>query len=81
MDHKFPINPSWPRKKVTSSQISEIAYDPLGERLFVLFSNDTLYTYEPVKRKKYDEFADSPSVGSYFHKHFKNKPKIKTSKI
>jgi hypothetical protein len=83
MDHKFPINPDWQRHKFANSQMLEAGYDRKTQTMYVHFkANDTVYTYNPIPETKYNAMVESPSPGTYFHKHFRNKKdiKIKTAK-
>lgn len=62
-------------KPVKSSQLKEVAHD--GDTLYVRFKNKKVYSYAPVSKKQYDEFINSDSLGSYFHKNFKMNSKLK----
>lgn len=65
-----------------SSQIQEVAYVPSIETMYVNFkSNDSVYSYVPVDRKKFDALKDSPSIGGYFYKNFKRSHELKVKSI
>lgn len=83
MDHKLPVNPSWPRKKTPeSSMIAEFAYNPKDQVLYVHFStNDSVYSYTPVPENKWKALEAAPSAGGYFAKHIKNNKSIKNKSI
>lgn len=83
MDHKLPVNPSWPRKKTPeSSQIAEIAYNAKDKVLFVHFStNDSVYSYAPVSESQWKAMEASPSAGGYFVKHIRNNKSIRSKSI
>lgn len=77
---KFKIDPNWFRTPIkNSSQIKEIAYDNMEHRLYVVFTNQSVYAYEEVSYLEYIEFRESESVGRYFHTHIKLKKTTKQS--
>ncbi len=74
---KYPVNPDWSKFDVTgSSQIKQLVHDPSG-KLFIMFSDTSVYSYTPVTLKRFLDMVESVSIGSYFHKHIK---KLKTEK-
>lgn len=64
-----------------SSQIKTLLYDALKKELFIEFSNDTIYMYDPIDQQKFDKFKASPSKGKYFHEKIKSNKKIKWEQI
>lgn len=65
-----------------SSQIQEVAYVPSIKMMYVNFkSNDSVYSYTPVEQKKFEKMIDSPSIGAYFHGHFKKSNELKVTSI
>lgn len=63
---------------VGSSQIKEEYYDKKNKRLFLKFSNGSIYSYEIVEKEVYDSFINAPSAGGYFHTKIKH---LTTTKI
>jgi hypothetical protein len=83
MDHKIPVNPSWPRKKTPeSSQIAEIAYNAKDSKLYVHFStNDSVYEFSPVKPSQWKALENAISTGAYFTKHIKTDKSIRAKSL
>lgn len=52
---------------VVSSNISALKYDAAGKRLFVRFSNGTVYSYANVTQQIADEVFNAESVGRTFN--------------
>lgn len=75
---KFKLNPNWNKQKVQSSQIKEIAFDQKDKRLYVVFTNNSVYSYSPTTFDDYLEFTSAPSIGKYFHSKIK---KLEITKI
>lgn len=63
---------SVPMQDVTSTMLAEVGYDPDYQILLLRFrSNGSLYSYDEVPQRVYDEFIDSDSLGSYFNNNIK----------
>lgn len=56
---------------VSSSNISQIGYDPSNRSLHVKFLNGGLYEYTNVPPEVYQNLRSASSVGSYFHQAIK----------
>lgn len=54
-----------------SSQIKEECYQEENKRLFLKFSNGSVYSYEGVDSDMYSEFKNAASAGAYFHENIK----------
>lgn len=57
--------------QVKSSQIREIGHDEAAGTLAVRFNTGALYHYKGVSAKKFKQFMDSDSKGSFFGRHIK----------
>jgi len=57
---------------VSSSNIESIGYDEQNEQVYVRFLNASLYIYKGVPLQEFENLRDSPSLGSYHHRNFKN---------
>lgn len=66
-------------KKVKSSTIDELGYDPATSTMRVKFKTGGVYDYDQVTPQVFTEMAGAKSVGGYFHK--KIRTKFKHSKI
>lgn len=55
---------------VVSSNIESIGYE--AETVYVKFHNGSTYIYKGVPQHEFENFRDSPSLGSYLHRNFKN---------
>lgn len=58
-------------KKVVSSNITSIHYNPDTKVLEVNFKNNKFYHYNNVSQKTYDTFQNSHSLGEFLHKSIK----------
>ena len=58
---------------VSSSAISAIGYDAEEKEMHVQFKSGGLHIYEEVKQATFDALVNADSVGSYFHKHIRDK--------
>lgn len=58
--------------KVLSSNIDEIGYDEQNQEVYIRFLNNTLYVYKGVPEHEYRNLSESPSLGSYLNRNFKN---------
>lgn len=68
-------------KNVRSSNISKVGYDSSRKVLRIQFHKGGIYDYKPISRTTYWEFIEARSLGNYFHKHIKDNPDIKVTKI
>lgn len=57
---------------VSSSNIESIGYDPQNQQVYVSFLNASLYVYKGVPLHEFENLRDSPSLGSYLHRNYKN---------
>ncbi|MBU1122455.1 MAG: KTSC domain-containing protein [Candidatus Omnitrophica bacterium] len=57
---------------VSSSNIQAIGYDEDNEIVHVQFLNNTEYIYKGVPRPIFEGLINSPSIGSFLHRNFKN---------
>jgi len=60
-------------KKVVSSHINSIHYDPETKVLEVTFNGGSTYHYNNVNESDYNAFEQAKSHGKHFDKHIKNK--------
>lgn len=58
-------------KRVSSSNIVSVAYDPADQTLEVVFKNGSVYQYAGVPKHIADHLMAASSVGSYFHSTIK----------
>lgn len=58
-------------KKVSSSNVDTIHYDPATRILEVVFKNNKFYHYNNVSQNTYNNFEKSNSLGEFLHKHIK----------
>ena len=56
-------------KKVNSSMIYAIGYDPGSKTLEVVFRSGKAWVYEEVPKKVYQELLQSKSIGSYMREN------------
>ncbi|MPZ42577.1 MAG: KTSC domain-containing protein [Betaproteobacteria bacterium] len=54
------------RKRLNSSSIRAVGYDPKTQALEVEFSNGSIVQYEPVAAEVHRRFLAAPSPTSYF---------------
>jgi len=57
---------------VSSSNVAELGYDADNQIVYVSYLNGTKYIYKGVAQYEYDNLLNSPSIGSYLHRNFKN---------
>ena len=57
---------------VQSSNIESVGYDENDEEVYVKFLNGSVYVYRGVPLHDFEGLGDTPSVGSYLHRNFKN---------
>lgn len=73
-------------KKVESSQIAAIGYDPEKRTLHIEFvgkngkANST-YSYEPITQECYSELMQADSKGNYFYEHIKTNDRVTFKKL
>ena len=74
---KFKFKKEWEQHVLDdSSQIKAVAYDNVYQTMYVRFSNDSVYSYRPVKKEIFDALVNAPSAGVYFHKKIKKDKEI-----
>ncbi len=56
-------------KKVNSSMVYAIGYDPKSKTLEVVFRSGKAWAYEEVPKKVYQELLKSESIGSYIREN------------
>ena len=56
-------------KKVNSSMVYAIGYDPKLKTLEVVFRSGKAWVYEEVPKKVYQELLKSKSIGSYMREN------------
>lgn len=59
------------RKRVGSTNIRSVGYDPESNTLEIEFHSGSVYQYFNVPQTIYDELMRAPSLGSYFYKHIR----------
>jgi len=57
---------------VNSSNIAEVGYDEENQEVYVRFLNNSLYVYKGVPEFEYEGLINSPSLGSYINRNYKN---------
>lgn len=60
-------------KKLNSSHIDMIHYEPSTKTLHVIFHNGQQYHYHGVPEHEYKSFENAHSHGKHFIMHIKNK--------
>ena len=60
-------------KKVESSNIEAVGYDPNTKELTVKFKNGGTYHYSAVPSHEADALMHAESIGKHFHAHIKGK--------
>lgn len=58
--------------QVSSSNIDKIGYDADTQVVYVQFLNGSTYIYKGVPEFEYENLKNSPSVGSYLNRNYKN---------
>ncbi len=66
------------RFAVESVNLAEVGYDPPTTTLEVVFRADPrwVYTYKHVGMIKFVKLITAPSIGKYFDKHIRARPKM-----
>lgn len=69
--------------EVKSSMIAAVAYDIIGQALYLRFNSkgNPEWMYTPVTLDDYMLFREAESLGSFFHKHIKTNPGVKAEKL
>lgn len=57
---------------VNSSNIAEVGYNEENQEVYVRFLNNSLYVYKGVPLFEYKGLINSPSLGSYINRNYKN---------
>jgi len=57
---------------VSSSNVAEIGYDSSTQTVYVRFVDGKMYIYKGVPVIEFENLKNSPSIGSYLHRNFKN---------
>ncbi|HEY6766644.1 MAG TPA: KTSC domain-containing protein [Candidatus Sulfotelmatobacter sp.] len=58
-------------KKVHSSHLRAVGYDPAVRTLHVEFNNGDVYEYKGVPREFHSTLSSADSTGAFFSKHVK----------
>lgn len=61
------------RDPVTSTNITEVGYDPLSSTLEVMFRNGGIYQYFDIPQHEYDNLLSATSIGEYLNRNIKGK--------
>lgn len=69
------------RRKVESSNIKSIGYEPSISTLVVKFHTGDLWSYKPITAQGFNAFMLSESKGKFFNQNIKNDPNIEASQI
>lgn len=57
---------------VNSSNVAAIGYDSENQIVYVQFLNGSTYIYKGVPENEFENLKNSPSVGSYINRNYKN---------
>lgn len=68
------------RKRVSSTSIRSVGYDPENQILEIELKHGGIYQYFQVKADDYAELLASESVGRYYTKHIKPNHKFRKVK-
>lgn len=60
------------RRRVVSSNVAEVGYDPTTKTLEVAFLNGGVYQYLDIPGPLYHDLIAAPSIGRYLNAHVKN---------
>lgn len=60
------------KKKVDSSLLSAIAYNPQKKELELAFNSGSHYLYHQIPEGVYEELLNAESKGRYFNDHIKD---------
>jgi hypothetical protein len=65
------------RFSVKSANLAEVGYDLLTSKMEVVFRNapSWVYTYKHVSPTQFVKLITAPSIGSYFDRYIRAKPK------
>jgi len=61
------------RQPVFSSNLKSVGYDPASSVLEIEFHNGSIYQYRGVPKSIYVALMAAASLGSFFHRHIKDK--------
>lgn len=64
-------------RRVESSNIKAVGYDPATKRLRVEFGSGSTYEYSGVSATTHEGLVGAESVGKYFHRHVRGAHKGK----
>jgi hypothetical protein len=59
------------RKRLDSSSMNSMGYDPLGKLLDIEYPSRDVYRYFEVPPSEYENFMNAPSKGTYLNQQFK----------
>lgn len=57
----------------SSSNITEVRYDPEVENLEIDFADGSTYTYFSVPASTYRNLTTAPSTGQFFYRHIRSR--------
>lgn len=60
-------------RSVSSSNVAQIGYDPIAQKLGVKFRTGAIYYYLGVPESVYRAFLNSSSKGAFVHAHLKGR--------
>jgi hypothetical protein len=60
------------RKKVSSTSLASVGYDPSQKILEIEFNNGRVYLYQNVPEEIYEQLMSAESHGSYFNQHIRD---------
>ena len=66
---------------VKSSNIKAIGYDEGKEILYIMFSTNVVYEYNPVKKHAYESLSNAKSLGQFFYAFIKSNNLYKCNKL
>lgn len=59
-------------EEVSSSNISQIAYDEAEETIYVEFTGGAVWSYGECPKQLYERFRVAPSIGRFFQSEIKD---------
>jgi len=68
-------------RKVNSSNISDVGFDPSNSTLIVRFKNGSYYQFDNVPERAYMNMIEATSVGKYFNSYIKNNFQFKKLEV
>jgi hypothetical protein len=66
---------------IVGGNILSVSYDRALMTMYIVFEDKSVYSYYPVKRISYSEFARSQNVWNYYKHHIKDRSWFKVKKI